>query len=445
MITSNPRTGWLVAILIGWAPRIWAEPLTVDDCVKIALERSAAIAEAEAKVHEYDAILAEVESIYYPKLQGLGYVAPMFTVTGNIDGYQRKWKALKYWGPHLYLQALLAQPLYTFGRAEAGERAASERAAAERARAREAELVVALEVRRLYYMRLFALSMLPTLNTAAKAVKEAREKGQQMYDEGSGEVTQADLMKLAYAATEVAKFQLEASAGAELALSALKHTMGLPDSESLELADDKLAWIEDPQLDELDALLVEAAQKRPEWTQIEHGKNAATSLRESELLAMAPIAFVAGQFRAAWSPTRDDADNPYHYDPYNELFGGIAVGLQFDLDPALALAKAEQAEALLEQVEALEKFAATGIPLRVRKAHGEVTRHIEAARLSRDGVKAARKWMAFSAAAYMTGTGEAKELLEGLVAFVQAKQGYYESLQNYYIGSAELSFAIGRP
>jgi hypothetical protein len=204
-----------------------------------------------------------------------------------------------------------------------------------------------------------------------------------------------------------------------------------------------------PALDEwaapdLAALVAEAAAQRPEFQQLAHGKQAAAALERSERLAMAPVVFVAGQFRWSWAPTRHDVKNPYQYDPYNDLFGGVAVGLKFDLDPALALAKADSAHAIGEQVDALDRLAQTGIPLRIRAALSDAVRFRAAAELSGEGVRAAQKWLAFAGAAYVTGTGEAKDLLEGLVAFLGAKRGHYESLQRYYQARAELDYAVGR-
>ncbi|MBI3179615.1 MAG: hypothetical protein HYZ27_08125, partial [Deltaproteobacteria bacterium] len=111
---------WLALALS--ARSVLAAPLNADDCVKVALAKSAAIEEAAAKVREYEALLSEVESIFYPKLVATGFVAPMFTVatqSGDIDTYERRWKSAGDWGPYTRLEALLAQPLYTFGRAAA--------------------------------------------------------------------------------------------------------------------------------------------------------------------------------------------------------------------------------------------------------------------------------------------------------------------------------------
>src|SRR5690606_26744630 len=160
-------------------------------------------------------------------------------------------------------------------------------------------------------------------------------------------------------------------------------------------------------------------------------KLAALKLEQAEMLANAPVLFLAGQVRAAWTPTRTDTGNPYQVDPYNDFFGGVALGLQFDIDPWLARAKAAGAEALGEEIVALERFATTGIPLQVKKARDEVQRYRQLTELSQAGVKAARQWMTFAGAAYTTGTGEAKDVLEGLVAYLSARRGHYESIYNY--------------
>ena len=420
-------------------------PLTVDQCVEIALGSNPRIEEAEAKVREYRARLAEVESIFYPKLSGIAYVAPMFTVNGSAldKEAEYKWKSIKDWGPYTHFEAVLAQPLYTFGRVAAGELAASERVEVERARLREARNLVALEVRKLYHARLFALSMLPSLDNAAEIVAGARKEARELYDSASGKVTQTDLMKLRYAATEVDRYRILAREGAELAISALKHTMGLPEKEEIRLADERLPRLPIQEVDDIHSLLKEAALNRPEWMQVRHGIGAAEAWADAERKALWPVVFLGGMLRAEWAPTRDNASNPYHYDPYNEIVGGVALGFMFDLDPARTVAKTRQAEATRDQIEALRKFASTGIPLQVRKARTEVQRYRRLVGLSTDSVKSTRKWMTFAATAYSTGTGETKDLVEGMVAYLQSKRAYYEDLLGYHVARAELEYAVG--
>jgi len=426
-----------------------AGPLSVDDCVAIALSTNAKIAEAEARVDEYKARMREVQSIFYPKLMGLAIIAPMFGVDatfdtqGTLQSYERNY-GITHWGPYFHIEAILAQPFYTFGRAKAGKRAASAFVDVQQARVRESENVVALEVRKFYYTHLFASAMLPSLDYAEEILVSAAEEAQKMYDDATGDVTKVDLMKLEYAAAELAKMQLMAAQGADLSLSALKHTMGLPDSTHIELADAKLPKLpRELGIESLPDLMLQASTERPEWGMLESGKEAALAWEQAERLADAPVLAVAGQVRADWAPSRTDADSPYYNDPYNGAIGGVGVAVQFNLDPAKSRARADIAEFTGEQVEAMQRFASTGIPLQLKKAHSDVEHYHEMTELSADGAKATRKWMTFAAAAYATGTGETQDLLEGIGAYMKAKASHYENLSKYHIACAELQFAVG--
>jgi outer membrane protein TolC len=418
--------------------------VTADEAVAIALSQSGQVMEAEGRVAEWRGRLAEVRSVFYPKLAGLGYAAPMFRVHNKPDlqtapDVERDFSE---WGPYLHFEAVLAQPIFTFGRAAAGKRAASERTEVERARLEQTRNTLALEVRRFYYLHLFAHSMRPALQSAREILDKAQKNAQEQYDSNSGKLTNVDLQKLAYASAELDKVLVQAEIGEDLALAALKHTMGLPQNAPIAVADDMLP--DAPQtLPSLPALFKKASEQRPEWAQLKHGKEAALSLEQSERLANAPVAFLGGQFYADWSPMRPDVKNPYAYDPYNQVFGGVAIGLLFDLDPMKAAAKAEQARALQTQVAGLEKFASTGIPMEVRKAHDDAVLAKRMSGIAEKGAVAARKWMIFAGAAFSTGTGEAKDLLEGLGAYLGAKKSHYESLQNMQLALAELLYVTG--
>lgn len=421
------------------------ENLSLEQCIDIALQSNAEVFEATANIEEYRARLKEVQANYYPKLTMLGYVAPMFTVQGDAfqNDVTRKFD-LGSWGPSTHLEALLAMPIYTFGRLEAGENAAKERLEVERARLRETQNHVKVEVSKFYYTYLYAKTMLPHLEDADEILTEVQEKAQEFYDDSTGKVTKADLMKLEYGKAEVQKYINLSKQGTDLALSALKHTMGLDDTVALSLKDDKIprpGRLKLPALEELQQL---ARENRPEWQQLKHGKAAADSLRKSERLSNRPVMFVAGTFEHAWAPTRDDTPNPYHYDEFNDMFGGVAIGFKLDLDWALTRAKVDAARAKQMQVNALQKLAVTGIPLQVKKAHSDVELYSNQVKLSKKARKAANKWIVFSAAAYSSGTGEVKDVLEGLVALLQAKRDYYEGTLNFYIASAELDYAIGK-
>lgn len=435
-----------LSMLMGFASLCQAaQRLDVEGCVRAAIADSAVMQEGDAKVAEHMARLREIESVYYPKFAATVFVAPVFTVKGNgfEPAVERRFTHLSDWGPYTSLEMLLTKPLYTFGRVEAGVDAARARAEIERARLRESRNKIALEVRKLYYMRLLAQSMLPALHNADQLLRDALERAQEMFDEASGDVTEVDLAKLTYGAAEVKRYILVAEYGSNLALAALKHTMGWPEGAELEQADTLLTPAPESVEMSLPQLLEQAAGGRPEWIQLRQGSRAAQKLAQAESLANWPVLFAAGVFSGAYTPNHDADENPWHLDIYNRYAGGVAMGLKFDLDPALARAKVHGAQAKGKQIEALRRFAETGIPLQVKRAHGDVQRHHKALKFADSGVVATRKWMTFGASAYASGIGEAREVLEGLAAYLQAKRTYYETLQAYWLAQAELTYALG--
>lgn len=242
--------------------------LTPDDCVRIALERSARIAEADAKVAGIKATLASVQAQYGVRLQATAWLAPMFTVNGDALRPVERRYGWRDWGPYAHLEAVLAKPIYTFGRVEAGERAAHARLRVERARVDAARAAVATEVRRLYHLHVFTRSMLPSLKLGARMVDEALAKAEALHAAGEG-VTQADLGRL----------------------------------------------------------------------------------------------------------------------QFGRINGGVAIGLQWDYQPARSQAAVDAARAREAEVQSLKAFAATGIPLEVYRAHQSLVQQAELAKLTKQSVK----------------------------------------------------------
>ncbi len=433
----------LVAALVATPFKSSAAPLDVEGCVATALKKSALVEQAEARVAQWQARLREVEALYWPKLRGMILLSPMFTVRGDITHHETSWRALDDWGPYTRLEATLALPIYTFGRAEAGARAATERAAVERARVRAVRDSVALEVKRFYYMSLYATSLRSALGQAERTVQEAIDYAEEAFAAGTGEATQIDIAKLRYAQSEIAMATVQAASGAELAALALRHTMGLDEHAELMLADEVLPALPAAPEPTLADALGAAAKNRPEWAEIEHGKKAALALAEAEKRALAPTLILGGILSAGYAPTRDAANNPYAFDPYNRLQGGVGIGLDFNLDPASSAAKELAARATYDEVLASERFAKTGIPTKVRAAHGSLIEQRRLVAIAEDGLGATRRWLTFASTAYTTGVGEARDVLEGAVSYLQARKSYFDHVRGYFVARAELAYATG--
>lgn len=469
MRASQPQTPKAIPI------DLQAGPLSVEDCVRYALGSSATIEQEKAQVDVMQARLQRIEAVYYPKLTATAFIAPMFTVEGDATtaDVTRRYKSIEDWGPYTKLKAQLVWPLYTFGRAENGKKAAGYAVQASQAKVREVENVLAREVRKLHAHHLFALGLQRSMDDAEELLGKAQKQAQDAYDGGTGEVSQTDLMRLRVVAQEVAKQKRNLVDLRAMTLSALKHAMGLAHNAPLQLkakrlsrppkalpglhaaksrpnshapkaesfvqkdaAEKVLTW-------DLVRLIRFGAEQRPEWAQLDAGEQATAALARSHALAWAPTLFVAGEFEAAWTPTRDDSPNPYHQDPYNLVRAGGALGFNLDLDWASSRAQGAEAKAQNKGLQALRRFAQTGIPLQIRNAFVERARFAELCRLGAIQVKAARKWRTFAAAAYASGSGEARDLLEGVASHLQSKAAYAQHVRDYHVSTAELLLAVG--
>ncbi len=416
--------------------------LSVDDCVAIALRRSARLQAAAADVKTWQAKVQEVDALLSPNIQATGFIAPMFGARGGIGVAGSYENDLTDWGPYAHADARVVLPLATFGRQSAAMKAAKARTAVQKQRKREIAHAVRRNVRKLYGLKLYAQSMLPSLNNAAKVIETALDKAREKYDEGTGEVTMADVMKLKYGVGEVQRYIRRAQDGAELAGYALRQAMGMSATHPLKLSVSRLSRRPKapPPLDEL---VARAMKSRPEILQVRHGEEATAALIRAENLANMPVLFAALVGQVDWSPVRPSGYSSVTFNTFNDYFVGVAVGLRLSTTPGVVSAKEAAARAKQAWVLAQKRRAATGIPLTVRKAWMDVRQQRALARIAGKQVKAARKWMTFAATAWATGTGEPKDVLEGVGAYLKAKNAYYEHLLGGWQAQAELEQATG--
>ena len=63
--------------------------------------------------------------------------------------------------------------------------------------------------------------------------------------------------------------------------------------------------------------------------------------------------------------------------------------------------------------------------------------------VARQQVKSTRKWMTFSAAGYSSGTAEAKDVLEGVAAYLMSKKNYYDHVLGVWQAMVDLELFTG--
>jgi outer membrane protein len=420
-----------------------ATPLSLEASIRLALASSPTLEQAAARVEHARARLDEVRGKRWPTLSFNANFGLVPGAEGDIfDSPDTDTGSLADLGPFLRSDLTLVQPLLTFGKLSAGQRAARGgiRAAEEQARIDRAKL--ALDVSRLYYLTLAARELSELADEAEERLAKALSKAQEIFEQASGQVTQQDMAKLRIFNAKLASQALAARTGVELSRAALTLAVGLPDASTLRLPDERLRAPAE-ELPGLEPYREQALSRRPELEALRAGIAARQALVEVERKRFLPDLFLAAQIRYAVAPNRTDQTNPFVKDDFNFFNYGAAFGMRLELPLKQELARIRMARAELAQLQSQYEQAAQGIGLEVEKEYREAIEARERVRITRDGLRAARGWMVSETQLYQTGTGETRNVLEALGAYAEAKKDSIDALQRYHISLAELRRAAG--
>ena len=187
-----------------------------------------------------------------------------------------------------------------------------------------------------------------------------------------------------------------------------------------------------------------AIDLRPEMTQVRAGLKATEALVRVEESNLYPQFFVAlnGVFAQAGNRTRQQ--NPFVFDPLNERYAAVVLGLKYNFDFGITRGKIREAQSEHFKLQETKQFAEQGIPLQVRKAHRELAEATETIRATDEGWRNARKWLVASKANYDLGVGDARDLGQAFETYARLRAENFKAIYNYNMALANLEHATGR-
>jgi outer membrane protein TolC len=416
--------------------------ITLDECVRRALVSAPELGEAQSDIALAASKLDEAKGYRLPQVEFLGLAGPVPQARGNqvsspdtIDQSSR----LTY---YFKGDATITQPLYTFGKIGENMKAADHGIAADRAKKEQVRNEVALKVKEYYYGILLARGMKDLLLDVQDSLKKARDKAQQLFDEGSPNVVLEDIYKLDSFGGEVAGYLAEADKGEQLALAALRSRVGLAPAAEVDIATERLVPGEEA-VPELGAVVATAKTRRPEFRQIEEGLKAREALVEAARADYFPDLFLAGYLSGAWAEKRDRVTNPWVPDQYNHGWVGVALGMKWKLDFGITGAKVEGKRAEYSRLLSTRAYAETNIPLQVKKFHLELDEAVKGIKATHDGYTNAKKWVVAAIANFDFGIGSAKEIFDALQQYAKMRAANYQAIYNEKLSRANLVYAAG--
>ena len=430
-----------------------AAPMSLEQVIEKALNSDPRIGEQRAMVKHAQAQLSEAENSgdftvsvntflgISPGLNGGLFFEDDCSGTGCVSRNDR-FDLAEGLSPWYYIQYSLIKPLKTFGKIENFAIAAKHNIKVKEQNVRLQRGVTTFDVKKAYYGYLTAHNTNLFLADIQKRIDGAIETIQNWLDEDEGKASQSDLYALQSASALAESYVVKAAALETVALEGLKVLMGMPLSEPLELADERVIPLELPEK-ELLAMQTDAMKKRPEALQLDQGLKARRALVKAKRAMKKPNVYagIAGMF--SYSPYRDRVDNPHITDPFNDAGVTPIVGVQWEWAGGVQEARAQQAQAELDALLEKNAFARRGIPYQVSESYSQVQAYYDSTNSLKKSAKAARKWMIASYTDFEAGIEPVDKMVSAFQGYVLSYTQYLTTVYDYNMHVANLEKMTG--
>jgi len=430
-----------------------AEPLSLSDATERALNTDPRISEVEAFVEHAKAMLEEAEGSDDLTVSANAFVGLSPAVDGGFfkedcsAGNTCKSRRDRYnlsegFSPWFNLQYGIIKPLKTFGKIESYTLAAKQNIKLKELDVRLQRGAIILDVNKAYFGYLAAKNTRLFLEDIQKRIDSAVDLVQGWLDDEEGEATQSDLFALQSASALAHSYVVKAKALETISIEGLKVLTGIDSDVEVVLADSTLSPVELPE-SKLSEFKSQALTDRPEMKQLNHGLKASRALVKAKKAMNKPNLYAGLVGMVSYSPLRDRIDNPYVYDPFNDVGATPIVGLKWDWAGGVNTARAKQAQAELNALVEKNAFARKGIPYQVTEAYTQMHAYHESVISLKKSAKAARKWMISSYTDFEAGLQPVDKMVGAFQAYVLSYTDYLKTVFDYNMQVAELNQVTG--
>ncbi|MDZ4785305.1 MAG: TolC family protein [bacterium] len=436
--------------------------MTLNDFIKKAIAQSPEIKEAYFNVDFAKARLDEAKAGHFGIIEFLGFAGvhgnarangdQLYALDGNGNqvalpesqflGTSDRTDSFQGFGPFAKGTLTAIVPIWTWGKLDSYKKAATAGIGVEKAGAEMKRNLVIQRIKELFYGVLLASDSMRLGDEVGEYLEKALTKANELFEEGTGEVSQTDIQRLLVGKAELARQLATAKQGEPLARSALSAFSKV--SGNFDLKPDFLTE-EKFKFDNLEELIAISWKHAPEANQLKYGVEAKQNLVKVEKADLYPVLFAGARFEGGASDARDTNHNPFlNDDGFGPIQGGPALGMRWNLNFLTTQAKIAQAQANYRALKSREELAKIGLPLLVEEAYRKVLEYREQIKQAEEGTKSARGWMVSASNNYEVGIGEPKILMEGIGSYAIMKINLYQARYNYNMALAKLSQTIGR-
>ncbi len=417
------------------SPSDLSSPLTLADCVDIALKHNPSTRQAWAEARAAAAGIGQAESLRYPRLSVSGsasYQRQEYNLKESAAGPAADVDGFVY-GPALELTYLL----FDFGGVSGGIEEARQSLLAANFSFNQSLQDLLLEVERSYYNLNAAASALTAAEADVEDARTADEAARQRYEVGLA--SQLDQLQ-ARSTYQDSLYRLEQARGdLQDSRGSLAAALGLPADTAFTLAPAPEGVPEKISEDDVSRLIAEGLRQRPDIAALRAQVRAREAAVKSVAASLYPYLNLGGSADKLWYSYNDDPElynDSYSYTGYLALKWDIFTGFG-DLE------KKRQAEA--EEAAAREALSSAEI-----QASNEVWSKYYAFKtavrkygFSQSYLETARESYNLARESYESGLKSILDLLQSQSALSSARSQVITAERDVFISLAELAHATG--
>lgn len=397
--------------------------ISVDDCVKIALENNPTILSQLISKDIYKNKIAQAWSNYFPTINaGVSFSRNDMLVTNFRFPMQQynSWNT-----PNLGVNLLL----YDFGktRAQAGIAKKSFEGAQQALQANINDVVY--QVKSAYYNQLYLQQQVEVYEDSVLQYQIHLKQAQAYYAIGSK--AKIDVSTAAYNLDNTMLTLVQAKNSLESGFAQLTNAMGVPEFARFDIKDrlDKKRY--DITFDEAFKI---AMEQNPTLTAAKKKMEGSKILVRSSKVAFLPDLTGFGSFTQGGK--KPDTDYGYQIGAQLSYTNLNLLLLKQQVDEATLTYKKDQADYETQRQK---------LYLDVKQAYIQLKNAQQSIPVARSSMEVAKERYDLASGRYKVGLGDAIELKDAQIEFVNAKLQYYNTLMQYHISAANLERVIGAP
>jgi outer membrane protein, multidrug efflux system len=423
------------------------KPLALDDLLELARKADPRARQAVAQAEHARQKREEVWWSWFPTFEttigGGGPVGEAYLKGGNdsptVDTVPHD--GLGRLGIAIQAQSSAVLPLYTFGKLSAGNAAAGHALEAQQHLLARARDQAAYDMTRAYWAWQTTHFGLSSIEDVRRELRGTRDQAAKMLDQGSEQLTRSDLTRLDYAAEEVEAQHAAAVKQEALAITSIRLLLGMLPQDPIHIVRETLPP-EPPGQPAYEEMVQLALVRRPEALAARENVLARRAQVELERARLFPDLGILATFNFNYQSNASSPSSPFLSNPNSRGYQ-VALGLKGTLDFPQKFARLRQAEADLQEAQALLAGAEGLLRLELQSALGDLAEaRIRWQRAGRE-VAMGRRLLTQALLAIESGLGTAQDLVINTFLFSRAEGARLGAVYDAQMAWAALEKAVG--